>query len=145
MYEKWISPPYYDYFESRRVDKHRLDCEKAMCAEKPWQVSLRHAQIFWWLKGTQIRIMHKVLHSHIQTAGIRSSEVSGRMESFKDARSFLHVLSNYPDFSFYKTFSLKVMQQWPTSFKPPCFTYLWICPKFTFVIVFYIIFKNILS
>lgn len=60
MCEKWIAPPYCDYFDSSRVDKHRLDCEKAMCAEKPWQVSLRHVQIFWWLKGTQIRIMYYI-------------------------------------------------------------------------------------
>lgn len=32
------------------------------------------------------------------TAGIRSSEVSGRMELFKDVPSFLSVLHNYPDF-----------------------------------------------
>lgn len=35
MCEKWIAPPYCDYFDSSRVDKHRLDCEMAMCAEKP--------------------------------------------------------------------------------------------------------------
>lgn len=58
--EKWIAPPCCDYFNSSSSDKHRLDCEKAMCAEKPWRVSLRHVQIFWWLKGTQIRIMYYI-------------------------------------------------------------------------------------
>ena len=111
MCEKWISPPYCDYFDSRGVDKHPLDCEKAMCTEKPWQVSLRHAQIF--LVTERNTNQDYVLHSHIQTAGISSSEVSGKIVLFKDVTSSLCVLCNYQDLWFQKTISCEGMQLWP--------------------------------
>lgn len=35
MREEWVAPPRQDYFDSGRVDKHRLDCENASRFEKP--------------------------------------------------------------------------------------------------------------
>lgn len=105
-----LALPCCDYFDSSSVDKHRLDCEKAMCTEKPGQVSLRHVQIFWRLKGTQIRIMYYIaIFKQLALGAVKC------LARYCCSRMCLPLCAhcNYPDLSFEKTISYEGMQPWP--------------------------------